>query len=279
MSYLLNETGTYSAPLAEDRFEEAQQVEQEVDEVEVALHRHHDGAFPGVRCILRAEEVEQEEACKHRHADQGVNDVHSLAEGHEDADDADDDQAEKGEHQPAAEAAEVEAAENADGAASCHDAAGAEIGQEDRFPAENVGVVVDGGADEEAGNEGPDGQGADASGGGSLRCKRHREGADEEENAQADDGAQRGDARAGVGAEGGDDEAQREQKRDLGKESRLAHVNSCGAHMCLLPRRDFEICLLLECRPRQRREHTQECRCNRRSRPSPAETRCRRLRR
>jgi hypothetical protein len=230
MSYLLNEAATYSAPLAEDRFEEAQQVEQEVDEVEVALHRHHDGAFPGVRCILRAEEVEQEEARKHSHADQRVNDVHSLAEGHEDANDADDDQAEQSEHQPAAEAAEVEAAENGNGAASCHDAAGAEIGQEDRFPAENVGVVVDGRADEETGNEGPDGQGGDTGCDRFLRCKRHRESADEEENGQADDGCQRGDARAGVGADSGDDEAQREQKRDLGKESRPAHVNGCGAH-------------------------------------------------
>lgn len=90
--------------------------------------------------------------------------------------------------------------------------------------------MVDGRADEETRNEGPDDQGGDTSGGGSLRCKRHCESADEEENAKADHGPQRGDARAGVGAESGDDEAQREQKRDLRKESRFAHVNGCGAH-------------------------------------------------
>lgn len=213
------------------RFDEAEQVEQEVDEVEVNLHRRRDSVEPRVLRLRNPEEVEDEEAREDRHADEAVNDRHARGERHEDVDDADDDQGEQREHQVLAHVREITPGKCADSAAGSHDAAGAEEAEEDRLPTEGGNVVVDRRPEKETADESPGRKSDETRFLAALGRERHDESTGDERDGEHDDCGKRSDAGTKEGTESADAHGRGQEQGNLAEKTALGQTDCSVVHV------------------------------------------------
>ena len=191
---------------------ELQCMQEEVEEVQIKAHREPDRLFPGVLGVAETEEVVQEVGTEDDHPEDRVEDVRRPAEAHEDADDAEDDQTEQGEHQIRAHAREVDAREKPDHPAHGHDAAGSSEYAGDGFPAQFLSVLGDHRPDEEARDEGPNGESADADARSGVGGEEDADTAEQEGDAESDHGHARADVTPTPGAGGSRKHAHRQQQ-------------------------------------------------------------------
>jgi hypothetical protein len=198
------------------RCDERQQVEQEVDVVEVDLHRQLRRPRPRVFRVAQGEEVVDEIAGEDEHADRRIQQVRLTPPLHEQPNDADDDQKEEPDAEEGAETGEVDTGEGADQPAHRHDTTGSEERESHGFPADVLRVSVNRRPDEETGDERPDCQREDTGDGTALRDRRHCEAADEHEDEQYDEAEDRFQLPADVTAHAAHGHGDGEKKRHFG---------------------------------------------------------------
>lgn len=200
--------------------QEAQEIEQEVDEVQVDLLRDDDRVEIVVVRLADAVEVDQEEPGENDHTNEAVDDRHAAGKRHEDVDDSNDDQTEERDHQPLLQPAEIASAEGANETANRHDTTSAQVSQEHSLPAELMHVCVHRRTEEQSADECPPEQGSQAELRG-LRCgEGHHESTGDEQDEKHDERRETADTGAEPGAESADQQGTGQKHANLGEQGR-----------------------------------------------------------